>query len=243
MITLYTFGPAFGLPDPSPFVTKAEVLLKLAGLTYETDTTGFGRAPKGKLPYIRDGEIVIADSTLIRLHLERRHRIDFDIGLSRAERATAWAFEKMAEDQIYWAAMRERWLDDANFDRGPRRFFDPAPAPVRPFVIAKVRRDVRKALHAQGLGRHSVDEMMQIVTRAIDAVADFLGEKPWLLGEVPCGADASVWSVVTGVLCPHFDAPSRSYAATKPNLVAYRDRGMKRWFPAIASASAKGTAA
>jgi hypothetical protein len=28
MITLYAFGPAFGLPDPSPFVTKAEVLLK-----------------------------------------------------------------------------------------------------------------------------------------------------------------------------------------------------------------------
>lgn len=24
MITLYTFGPALGLPDPSPFVTKAE---------------------------------------------------------------------------------------------------------------------------------------------------------------------------------------------------------------------------
>src|SRR5436190_8140000 len=40
MITLYTFGPAFGLPDPSPFVTKVEVLLKMAGLAYGTDTTG-----------------------------------------------------------------------------------------------------------------------------------------------------------------------------------------------------------
>ena len=50
MITLYTFGPAFGLPDPSPFVTKVEVLLKMAGLAYGTNTTGFRRAPKGKLP-------------------------------------------------------------------------------------------------------------------------------------------------------------------------------------------------
>ena len=32
MITLATFGPAFGLPDPSPFVTKADVLLKISGL-------------------------------------------------------------------------------------------------------------------------------------------------------------------------------------------------------------------
>ena len=39
MITLYTFGPAFGLPDPSPFVMKAEVLLKMAGLPYRTDAS------------------------------------------------------------------------------------------------------------------------------------------------------------------------------------------------------------
>ena len=46
MITLYTFGPAFGLPDPSPFVMKAEVLLKMADLPYRVDTTGFRKAPK-----------------------------------------------------------------------------------------------------------------------------------------------------------------------------------------------------
>ena len=40
MITLYTFGPAFGLPDPSPFVTKAEMLLKLAGLPYRALVAG-----------------------------------------------------------------------------------------------------------------------------------------------------------------------------------------------------------
>ena len=83
MITLYTFGPAWGLPDPSPFVTKAMVLLKMSGLPFETDSGGFRKAPRGKLPYIRDGEEVVADSTLIRLHLERRHNIDFDQGLTR----------------------------------------------------------------------------------------------------------------------------------------------------------------
>jgi len=52
MVTLYSFGPGFGLPDPSPFVTKAEVLLKMAELPYRSDTTGFKKAPKRKLPYI-----------------------------------------------------------------------------------------------------------------------------------------------------------------------------------------------
>ncbi len=242
MITLFTFGPAFGLPDPSPFVTKAEVLLKLAGLEYRRDTTGYCRAPKGKLPYIRDEDIVIADSTLIRFHLERRHRIDFDVGLSRGERATAWAFEKMVEDQVYWAVVRERWLDDANFDRGPRRFFEPAPAPIRPLIIAKVRRDVRKGLHAHGFGRHSLDEMVQLATRSLDALSDFLGDKPWLMGDVPCGADASIFASVAGLLCPLFDTATRSHAGTKPNLIAYRDRGLARWYPDLADKTAEAGA-
>src|SRR3974390_967414 len=44
MITLYSFGPSNGLPEISPFVMKAEVLLKMAGLPYRTDTSGFRKA-------------------------------------------------------------------------------------------------------------------------------------------------------------------------------------------------------
>ena len=102
MITLYTFGPSWGLPDPSPFVMKGEMLLKLAGLEYQTSTKGFGKAPKGKLPYIDDDGTVVADSTLIRLHLERKHGIDFDRGYGPRERGTGWAVDKMLEDHLYW---------------------------------------------------------------------------------------------------------------------------------------------
>src|SRR5690606_40441104 len=89
MITLYTFGPAFGLPDPSPFVMKAEMLLKLAKLPYRTDTGVFRRPPKGKLPHIDDEGTAVADSTLIRLHLGRTHGIDSAAGLTPSERGIA----------------------------------------------------------------------------------------------------------------------------------------------------------
>src|SRR5215468_12141155 len=109
MITLEGFGPAFGLPDPSPFVTKAEMLLKMAGLPYTVDTSGFNKAPKGKLPYVIDNGEIIADSTFIRWHIEKKYGIDFDRGLSAEQRAIGWAFEKMAENQLYWAVVEESW--------------------------------------------------------------------------------------------------------------------------------------
>src|SRR5919106_466599 len=117
MITLYTFGPGLGLPDPSPFVTKAEVLLKMAALPYRTKTEGLRKAPKGKLPYIEDDGQRIADSTFIRWHIEKKYGIDFDRGLTPDLRAAAWAFEKMAEDNLYWALVDARWTNDVNFEK------------------------------------------------------------------------------------------------------------------------------
>lgn len=231
MITLHTFGPAFGLPDASPFVMKAEALLQMAGVPYTKKRADVRKSPKGKLPYIKDANgTMVADSTLIRFYLERHFGIDFDAGLSPEQRATAWAFEKLAEDHLYWIAMRERWMIDKNFDKGPRHFFDAVPAPLRPLIIAKVRRDVRNALHGQGMGRHSAGEMEEIASRSIQSLVDFLGDKPFLMGDKPCGADAFLVGAVTHLLCDHFDTPSRDYAMFFPTLAAYRDRGLASWF-------------
>ena len=231
MITLYTFGPQFGLPDPSPFVTKAEMLLKLAALPYKTDITGFGKAPKGKLPYIDDDGERIADSTFIRWHIEKKYGFDFDRGLTAEQRAVAWAFEKMVEDHLYWALVDARWVDDGNFNKGSRNFFHKVPAPVRPIVIAIVRRQVRKSLYAQGMGRHSPAEMARLATRGVDAIADYLGEKPYFMGGEPTGVDATMFGFVAGALCPLFDTPIRTAAERHDNLKRYVGRMTARYYP------------
>ena len=86
MITLYGFGPAFGLPDPSPFVMKAELLLKMSGLAYRIDTSGFNKAPKGKLPYIDDDGAKVPDFDLHPLASRKAAR---DRLRSRAQPGTA----------------------------------------------------------------------------------------------------------------------------------------------------------
>ena len=115
MITLNGFGPAFGLPDPSPFVTKVEVLLKMAGLEFRTAANGLRKAPKRKLPYIDDGGTILADSTFIRGHIEKKYGFSFDRDLSAEERAVAWAFEKMADEHLYWAmCIRAGWITETS---------------------------------------------------------------------------------------------------------------------------------
>ena len=231
MITLYTFGPAFGLPDPSPFVTKAEVLLKIAGLSYRTDTQGFRKAPKGKLPYIEDDGERIADSTFIRWHIEKKYRIDLDRGLAPEQRATAWAFEKMAEEHLYWAIVDARWMDDANFAKGPINFFRQLPAPIRPVMIPLIRRKVRNALHAHGMGRHSRSDIVALGTRSIEAIAGYLGQKPYFMGTEPTGIDATVFAFTAGALCPRFDTPLRSAAERHDALKRYVGRMTARYYP------------
>ena len=242
MITLYTFGPAFGLPDPSPFVTKAEVLLKMAGQPFQTDTGSFNKAPKGKLPYIDDDGVRIADSTFIRWHLEKKYGVDFDRGLSAEQRAIAWAFEKMAEDHLYWAVVDARWVDDGNFRKGPVVFFQKVPAPLRPIVIALVRRQVRKSLHAHGLGRHSPDEILRLAVHDVNSIADYLGSKPYFMGAEPTGVDATIFAFVAGALCPHFDTPIRDAAERHDNLRRYVGRMTGRYYPDVeAIAGCKST--
>jgi glutathione S-transferase len=231
MITLYTFGPYFGLPDASPFVIKAMLLLKLAGLFYKEDRGGYGRAPKCKLPYIEDDGQIVADSTFIRFHIEKKYAFDFDAGLDPAQKAASWAVEKMCEEHLYLALLAARWSDAANFVKGPAQFFDGAPAAIRPIVRNLVRRKVTRNLVAQGFGRHSPDEIATLAGRDINALAVLLGDQAFLTGDKPCAADASVGAFVAHILTPTFDTPMRTAAEGQANLVAYRDRIMNRYFP------------
>ena len=230
MITLHTFGPNFGLPDPSPFVTKADVLLKMSGLPYTTVRSDVRRAPKRKLPYIEDDGKIVADSTFIRLHLETNHRVDFDRHLTSGEKDIAWAVEKMLEDHLYWAVVHFRWMKDANFSKGPRRFFDAVPAPMRPLIVGAVRRSVRRNLYGQGTGRHSDAEIAILANRAVDALAGILDDKPYLMGAEKCAADATAFAFTLSALCPLFDSPIRAHAERRGNLVAYGERLRKEFY-------------
>lgn len=226
MIILYGAGEGMGLPEISPYATKTEVQLKMAGLAYEKRVGRREDSPKGQLPYIDVAGGRVADSTFIRAYLERAFCIDFDEGLAPEQRATAWAVERMVENHFGWLSAHSRWLDPVNFAKGPARFFDGAPAGVAEAVQAEVRARVQGAV-----GRHNELEMVALGVRSLAAVAAILGDKPFLFGGRPCGADATVFAMLAGVLTPHFDSELKRRAEGFGTLLAYVDRLMARFYP------------
>ena len=165
MITVYGFGPGFGLPEHSPYVTKTLVQLQLAGLPHRLERALPPASPKGQLPFIDDDGERVADSTFIRAHIERKYRIDLDEGLTAQERAQAWAVERMMENHFGGALTYCRWLIPANFAKGPTHFFDGAPEGVREGAVARVT----TTLTGQGLARHTPDEIVELGARSLSA--------------------------------------------------------------------------
>jgi glutathione S-transferase len=230
-LTLYATRAGFGMPDTSPFVIKTEVQLKMAGLAYERVSAIPPQAPNGKLPYIDDHGEAVSDSTFIRAHVERKYSVDLDAGLDSRQRAQAWAIERLLEDHLYFAMVWFRWIDPDNFAKGPAHFADSAPEADR----AQLRHDMqaRKAsdLHAQGIGRHAPERIAELGERSIDALAQLLGDEPYLMGESPSGVDATAFGILASVLAPLFDTPLRRAVEARPNLVAYVARMMQRYYP------------
>jgi glutathione S-transferase len=231
VITLYGFGPGFGLPEISPFVTKTEVHLKMAGLVYRKQKAKPTASPKGQLPFIEDDGEVIADSTFIRAHLEGKYGFDFDAPLSLQDRARAWAMERMIEHHLYWALIGARWVDPENFSRGPAHFFDAAPEHLREKLCEDAQFRVAENYLLSGLGRHAPDEDVDLAVRSLFALSVQLGDKPYLMGASPCGTDACAFGVLAGILTPFFSSQLRQRTERFENLTAYVDRLMPQYFP------------
>jgi glutathione S-transferase len=224
-IVLYGFGPGFGLPEVSPFVTKTEVQLKMAGLAYTKQQAMPDASPKGQLPFISDNGVLVADSTFIRAHIEKTHAFDFDAGLDRRQRAEAWALERMIENQLNTAMVYARWLLPENFAKGPGRMF--IPPEMHDAVLGKVTENMK----AQGIARHTPSETAELGDRSLGALSIMLGDRPFLTGGSPTGVDATAFAELAAILTPFFESPLRQRAEGYPNLTAYTARLMARYYP------------
>ncbi|MCB9398453.1 MAG: glutathione S-transferase family protein [Acidobacteria bacterium] len=233
MITLYGFGPAFGLLDPSPFVTKVEIFLRMNGIEYQKKRGSLGKSPTQKLPYIDDDGTLISDSSLILDYLMQKYAPQFNAHLTDEAHAQGLAFQRLLEDHLYFAALYGRWLDSDYNQPVHQRFLSKIPKLIRPLVKTLVVRRMRGYVHAQGLGRHPKHVIYDFARRDIRALRTFLGEKTWLLGDKPSSYDATVGAFLWSIMRVEIPSPFEDIRAESPNFKAYVDRLAKTYFPEV----------
>lgn len=233
MIKVHQFAPAFGLPNASPFCMKLETYLRMAGLPFELVNDGnVMKAPLGKLPWIEDGSTAVADTQFIIEHLKARHGDPLDAWLTPLQRAQATAFQRLFEEDLYWAVVHTRWIDDAGWALTRQAFFGALPPPLSWILPPLARRGLRQELRGHGMGRHPVAEIHAIGCRDITAVADFLGDQPFMLGDRPSSLDAIAYAFLANLLWAPVDSPLRRHARARPTLEAYCRRMQARYFAA-----------
>jgi glutathione S-transferase len=227
MITLYQFGPAWNMPDPSPFCTKVITYLRLAKIPFETaaGTNYLRRSPKGKLPFIdADGERV-ADSSFIIPYLQAKHGNPLRELEDGREKSALRGITRMLDEDLYFVLVYFRWLDEGNWNEFTRpRFFGSLPWPLSSLVPALVRRNLKKSLHHQGLGRHTPSEITTIGRHNLEAVRDYLGDRPFIAGGTPCVADATVYAFLSGIATPPHRSELKEFVLSEPTLTAYIER-------------------
>lgn len=67
----------------------------------------------------------------------------------------------------------------------------------------------------------------------IDALAAFLGDKSYFLGEYPTSLDASAFGLLINIIACPIESPLKDHGLTKRNLVAYVDRIMNEYYQDI----------
>lgn len=225
MITLYTFAEGFGQFSYSPFCTKAAWLLNLAEVPWERKNMNDPRKmPLGKLPAIglQDGTI-IPDSDNIRAYLEEQG-FDFDAGLSLRDKASSRAFIRMAEEHIYFHQVMDRWGDDANWAVIRQEYFGFLPALLRGIITSKLRKDLMQTMHGMGLGRLTAAQRLERIEPDLAAISAQLGERPFLFGETPTAADATVGAMIGAITASPVPTPLSRRVSGDSILSAYGTR-------------------
>lgn len=229
---LVIYPPAFGAPTASPFCVKAVCMMHAAKITWDAEISSDPRsAPKGKLPFLKDGNNVVSDSDDIRDYLEKTYKVDFDEGLSASDRAVSRAVIRMAEEHLYFALVCNRWLNDENWEVVKRTFFSGIPKLINGFVTKKIRAGAIASVKGQGSGLHSPVELAARASKDFDAIVTLLGEKPFLFGDAPTAADMSVVPILHAIASSKAKTPLAGLVQGNAALNAYVERGVVAMYP------------
>lgn len=234
MIVLHQFARTWGIPNLSQFCVKVETYLRMAKRPYRIVESFPLKAPRGKLPFIEDQGRKIADSRLIVQYLKATYGDPLDAHLSAEQKGIATSYQRLLEEHLYWVGMMSRWAyTEQNWQVNKQAIFGVLPPIARDLAATAYRRRIKGQILGHGLGRLDTEEAFRLGQEDLDALADFLADKPYFMGDRPTSLDASAYGILVNTLgCP-IESPLKDHALAKGGLAAYCQRMQAEFFPEL----------
>lgn len=223
MIILHQYPAVYGISSLSPFCIKVEIYLKLCGLPYKIVTErNPGRGPKGKMPFIEDGDVRVGDSSLIISYLKEKYGDPLDKDLTPSQRSMGVAIQRLCEDHLYWVLLYARWGDADGFLATQKAFSPMFPIGTGAYILHIIRRRLVKQGRAHGLLRHSRAEIYQFGFDDLNAITHLLRDAAkFLFGKNPSTYDVVVYTFLLVILNEPTQTPLRSQAASSIEIHRY----------------------
>ncbi len=157
----------------------------------------------------------------------------------------------MMEQDFYWALIYDRWVLNRGqlvadlfppfagnawvnksilkYYSGIAGYFPNSPLLSLIWFIGMVDKQV----YAQGMSRHTTQEVEQMGIEDLKALSTLLGSKPFMMGNAPTELDAVVFGFMCMVLyCSPKSSPYRQKAEKDlKNLVEHTDRMIAKYWP------------
>lgn len=225
MLELVVLPGAFGMRNVSPFCLKLEMLLTSLELPFTLTELGDPRkTPKGKLPFLIQDGVRIADSELIAEKLNEMTDGAVYAGLTPEQKSRGVALARLAEDHLYWMIVASRWLDADWFPNVVQGFFANLPGPVRWLASRGARKQVASTYRLHGLGGHTLEEQKGFARRDLAALDGAIPDSGFLFGETPGIFDFTLTSMITSIVDQKPVSWISPLGAEYPRLAVYAER-------------------
>ena len=208
--------------NSSLFCVKLMTTLTVLKIPFEVkyDTFALGKTPKGKLPFIVDGNNqLFFDSRLIIEKLKENGK-DLDMALSKVDQSISITFRRMLEEHLYWYIVATRW--ERNWDYVATTYFYFFPWFMYP-VKLWIKRQFINQLYGVGVSRLEVNEQLLLSTQDLTALEELLqsSQTHFFFSSTTCtNLDIVAFSSTFSILSTPFEDPLKSYIVkTCPHLV------------------------
>jgi glutathione S-transferase len=219
------------MPTFTPFGLKLMAYMQMADIPFsiviEHDPR---RAPTKKFPWVVDDGRALGDSSVVIDHLVATRGDRVDEWLTTEQRAVGRAIRRMIEEGLCFVLLHLRWVDDVTFRAATEVALQGMPRAIRGVARHVIRRRILRDLWGQGILRFDRSTVMAMGRADLDAMDAILGDKPFLLGERPCSADATAAAFLAVLVIPPLENELKEHACNLPRMTRYLARMVDLYF-------------